>query len=126
FFAIDTGSAITNGIIGYKWKFTENLTNSGGFTLQNFVWAPVIVDQTIYVGTEGVGIPSKLFAFDLATGAPRWTNYLGIAPFDPIAKEAMCAVASDGQIYAADTDGLLYSFCLNGTTNWIYDTGTGA
>jgi hypothetical protein len=35
-------------------------------------------------------------------------------------------VAADGKIYVSDTDGRLYAFNPDGTTNWMYATGTGA
>jgi outer membrane protein assembly factor BamB len=130
FIAVNPNSAVTNGIIGYKWVYDDSATNSDGQPEDSFSCNPVIgPDGTIYAevgdGYWYTGGSNELFAINPATGVPKWVINLGIQPFDNREdwKLGSLAVASDGEIYMADGNGTMYSFSPSGTTNWIYQTG---
>ena len=122
--AINPNSNATNGVMGFKWTYSD--TN---YQYQYYIYSPVIgVDETIYAEylTHNQGSPysSHLVAINPSTGKSIWNRLIGTNEVD-FRKPGSLAVGSDGEIYLADTDGILYSFDLNGNMNWSYDTGSG-
>jgi len=129
FIAINPNSAITNGIIGCKWAYCDMTTNSDGLTDDSFSCNPVIGPAgTIYAevgdGYSWNGGTNKLFAINPATGIPKWIINLGNqSSYNELYWKLGClAVASDGEIYLADGNGMIYSFSPDGTTNWTCQT----
>ncbi len=114
FFAIDPKAPTTNGVMGYKWLYTS--TNSSEF----FYWAPVIgPGGTVYVESS----VCELYAFDSQTGVPKWAD--AVDSYTDFDRWGSLAVAADGEIYLAGSDGTFYSFRPdNGYTNYSYQTGT--
>ena len=119
FYAIDPKLPTTNGIMGAKWTYKNS--SRGEFT-----YSPVIgSDGTIYVEFIGFNTNNQLLALDPNTGNLKWKNKIGagLAKSGVNFKRGSLAVAADGEIYLADSDGLLYSFAPDGQTNWVYATG---
>jgi outer membrane protein assembly factor BamB len=125
FYAVDPTTTVTNGIMNYKWIYTNNNNTYPCFSLTPSISA----DGTVYAELYGYGlsINDQLLAFNPNTGIPNWTNNLGTTSYYGYNwKSGSLAVASDGEIYLADVDGKIYSFSPNGTTNWTYQTGSQA
>ncbi len=131
FCAINPNATVTNGIIGFKWVYTDAETNN----YDTFNWSPVIgSDGTVYVEIDGDwidGLSNQLFAINQTNGIPKWIINLGFeggysygAGVGSNYKKGSIAIAADGEIYLADLDGTLYSFSPSGTTNWTYNTGS--
>lgn len=121
FFAIDVNAPVTNGTLGFKWIFKN--TKSGAFESK-----PVIgVDGTIYVeyGRHAVGGTNEVLALDSKTGVLKWRKEIGIGNATSGGSHGAIAIASDGQIYVADTDDTMYSLDQSGNINWSYSTGAG-
>jgi outer membrane protein assembly factor BamB len=122
FCAVNPKSAVTNGIMGYKWKYTNGLV---GY----FDYSPIIgADGTIYVEYWPYYTNSILYAIDPNSGVPKWQESVGtgITYYGHYFKHGSLAIGADGEIYMADKDGILYSFDSNGNTNWSYSTGAQA
>jgi hypothetical protein len=120
FCAVDPMAPITNGIMNYKWAYT----NTGNLDYIQKAWDPVIgPDGTVYV--EINASTNELIAFDPASGIPKWMVMLTSNNiWNGESNRGTLAVACDGEIYVADGDGTVYSFSPQGTTNWIYKTGS--
>lgn len=115
FCAIDPKAPHPNGIMHYKWAYTN-------FTYSSQVCDPVIgPDGTVYA--EICTYSNTLFAFDPASGIPKWKVVLDSISDQGAYNKGSLAVACDGEIYVADAHGTLFSFSPNGTTNWTYNTG---
>jgi len=103
----------------FKWIYTGT---------SDQVWeqtSEIGSDGTIYV--EAWGDTNKLYAFN-PDGSVKWTFRMGayIGGRNVLFKVSSCALATDGEIYVSDIDGMVYSLAPNGTTNWSYQTaGTG-
>ena len=144
FYAI-APSAATNGMMSYKWVYTDNS--------KDFSVGPIVGgDGTIYVesvgatnalyddGTIAHKAPSgtnALFAFN-PNGNPKWVTDLGYLSveynfyynlfenFSSRYQHGSLALASDGELYLADDNGMFYSFCsATGKTNYSYQTYDG-
>jgi hypothetical protein len=114
--------------MGFKWVYSNPFGISGYAPVEAFQWNPVVgPDGTIYIESFGYsfGPPYTNELFALApSGNLKWMEPL-IGQFGPESglKFGCITVASDEEIYVADTDGSLYSFAPNGTNNWAYNTG---
>lgn len=123
--AVDPKSSITNGKIPYKWVyFDPTIINGSGYLLGEFSLNPVIgTDGTVYSEISNLGgYTNKLVALNPKTGLLKWSAYAGSGQNNSYAKFGSLAVAADGEIFSAESDGSVYSFDPFGNTNWIYQT----
>jgi len=127
FQAVNPKAALgTNGTMPFKWVYYDTVTDIYGSAAEWFCGSPVIgSDGTVYVETESSS-SNKLFAFNPTNGVPKWSTPIGtgIAYYGRYDKSGSLAVAADGEIYLADSDGTLYSFAPNGSINWTFQTGS--
>lgn len=72
-------------------------------------------ETTVYVGAED----GRLYAFDMVTGAIKWTFDTGGVVF------SSPAVSADGTIYVGSASGNLFSIAPDGSENWAYSLGSG-
>jgi outer membrane protein assembly factor BamB len=127
FYAIDPKAALeTNGIMPIKWVYHSPATNSDGRIAEVFGYSPVIGgDGTVYVETSGLfSETNRLFAFNPTNGIIKWSVPAGsgLEYYGNQWKSGSLAVAADGEIYVANSDGSLWSFDPKGNVNWLYQT----
>jgi PQQ-like domain len=124
--AVNPSAPITNGIMSFKWTYTD--TN---YSSSYFPYSPVVgLDGTVYVEYEGFTSSwlyntNRFAALNPKNGVVKWAKWIGSnnSYYGDNFKNGSLAVACDGEIYLADSDGILYSFDPNGNVNWSYDTG---
>jgi len=100
-------------------RLWTNLPSIGEYKM-----APVVgADGTVYVlRTWTTNYLQAISRY----GTNRWEIAFasGSGGYNPSVKGSACVVASDGEIYFADFDGMVYSLAPDGTTNWSYSTGS--
>ncbi|MCH7575734.1 MAG: PQQ-binding-like beta-propeller repeat protein [Candidatus Marinimicrobia bacterium] len=71
--------------------------------------------RSVYIGT--VSTAGILIAFDAHSGQKLWEYSIDSQVYSSVATD------SDGNIYTAAQNGLVYSVSSSGALNWSYDTG---
>lgn len=122
-FAINPNSAIENGVMPYKWVFTNVVSTSVGIMGTPSVGPDgTVYEYMVVAGPQGGGYTNLLVALNPDTGLPKWID---TNTYSWCEDSSGIAVGADGEIYSCpdDNNGTVYSLSPSGTTNWLYETG---